>query len=879
MRDALSGHGSIGGPGFGGLDAMTATPEGWLLTRPGGTPSGPWSTEQVVQKIHSGELEEGVLCWKPGMAKWLPLKAVPIFRMAFKNRREASNSSPARSETPPPEEAASPRESAEEPEESSPPEFAAFRAPPRLLPKRKFPAGLSALIVGGVFVLLLAVAVILLWPPGDSGARGPLAELVSEYLRDLEEISGPAVPSAVRRTRLEEENRRFAEQLEKLETIELQGRVRDIVPAECQLYRVPVEGPHELKTLKGCKTLMELFVSLSVNQVNLIQKGDEVRVTASIARVQEGGAISDPPPPLGTPDAARYCPKSRLRLELNAYQIRRSGTSSAYPLQWTIIFGADSYCSIGPIQDIRVAGEPDSPRIRNQRQRCHALFDQGEYPKVLEEVRRLLTWVPEDPESVKLLKKTEEILRCIDDARRAEQSGDYFAAVAHWSKAREINPADSKIKQNLDRIRDKLRGDRSKTEEKLLSDSQRLIEQGKYDEAILKFMSLIEIDLLLKDLSPIFSHELVEKKLATVKSLYEQGKYSEAAAETAKLLQPDYYSIDLYSDIRTRLVGQLISRASSLVEREKFTEACTPLEKARQLETSYFWIDDLVADLHNGSRLVTLHGQMEAALIARDFSAAWKSAEELLRIPPTKEEELKNHFPAVTFLAQTVKQLRGDCEAKLPEIARQLLTRAELLNLEFRDDRVEAEQLLQKILQIASIYPRREELQNEIARARDLRNKLTELEKVQHPDLTGTWRQIPRLVFDLSPEFEIQDKGPYIRVELRKVGLPSRPGSRGNLMSFTANLKRILDNPRQLAGTFEAELYGRSSKFSARITITIPENETDRIEVRLSSWPDPDPGPRSGVWERIRRREPEPEPEPLFWQPGRVPDFPVKTFP
>lgn len=74
-RDAL--------PEFRRLDAGERTddalvevvPAGWYVSQ-GEVPSGPLAAEQVRERCEAGELGPDSLCWRPGLADWVPLRQV-----------------------------------------------------------------------------------------------------------------------------------------------------------------------------------------------------------------------------------------------------------------------------------------------------------------------------------------------------------------------------------------------------------------------------------------------------------------------------------------------------------------------------------------------------------------------------------------------------------------------------------------------------------------------------------------------------------------------------------------------------------------------------------------------------------------------------------
>lgn len=912
---------------------MRATPDNWLLAEPGGKPTGPWTREQVLQKIRSGQLGENLLCWQPGMSEWLPVTAIPLFRKEF-----ASHSQPTDSISRPVRGAvvgAGPSSEAGGGVKAWPDDFSArdhfasyeSSAP---LSRRKSPPTLFLWITVPLVLVLLPAAAFVVWhaltnsgPTSDGSSSSnktdsnspPLARLVEQYLAELKEINKPEYPQATREKMLAEADAKFGQELKKLEKIELRGRVRDVDSSRSLIFRnlhqIIVDGPEELQKLsteQRCSSLINLFVRLSEDQLSQIQKGEAVRCVASITDVyKKEEDFFDLPMPFGE----LRPPKSNLRLEVRPVEVSEVNNKGMIgplippppPAKWVIVFGSDSTCSIGNLEDIQVIGDDDSPQIKEQRKTCQSLFEKGDYPKTLEEVGRLLRWVPEDPWGLELREKTERILECIAAAKKAEESGDYAAAYEHWKKASEINPADANLKNELDRVAKKLIEERSKLAESLHSEAERLIRQDKYEDAILIFRSLVQMDLSSEVLwRGDLPADQVSKELSNINRLLQQGNNSEAASVFRKLLQSDQYS-----DVRSKLVQALIARAESLINQEKFKEACSALENARGLDTSLSWARDALTDLDRVSQMATLHGEINPTLLRDDLLRAWRLVKQLFDVTRdfrlTNEEEWAKHLPsAVPILKDTVKRFQAECKQRFSEIARQLVERnlrqVERLDIEDRTKRAEAQHLLQEVFVMEEELRRLkallkemtviEDLHEKFEQAKEFQHKITEFDNAQGPDLTGNWLVVdPDESFPPGAELKIEDKGPCVSVILEK---DAEWFGQGKLQSLQANLQRNYYAPRRLVGDFEAYFVRIVSKFDGQITLTIPEGRTDEIQVRFSNWQYYDregrpirstypPRPYRVILVRASRREPEPEPEPLFWQPGRVPDFPGKTFP
>ena len=58
---------------------MSTNPPSWYLPGEGKKPVGPFTTEQIIESLQVGRLDEKTLCWQEGMAKWLALAEVDPF--------------------------------------------------------------------------------------------------------------------------------------------------------------------------------------------------------------------------------------------------------------------------------------------------------------------------------------------------------------------------------------------------------------------------------------------------------------------------------------------------------------------------------------------------------------------------------------------------------------------------------------------------------------------------------------------------------------------------------------------------------------------------------------------------------------------------------
>jgi hypothetical protein len=58
---------------------MTTNSPSWYVPAEGKKPAGPFTAEQIIESWRAGRLDKNTLCWREGMAKWLPLAQVEPF--------------------------------------------------------------------------------------------------------------------------------------------------------------------------------------------------------------------------------------------------------------------------------------------------------------------------------------------------------------------------------------------------------------------------------------------------------------------------------------------------------------------------------------------------------------------------------------------------------------------------------------------------------------------------------------------------------------------------------------------------------------------------------------------------------------------------------
>ena len=70
--------------------AMTTNSPSWYIPGQGNKPAGPFTAEQIIESWRAGRLDKNTLCWREGMAKWLPLAQAEPFAAMVQPAAERS---------------------------------------------------------------------------------------------------------------------------------------------------------------------------------------------------------------------------------------------------------------------------------------------------------------------------------------------------------------------------------------------------------------------------------------------------------------------------------------------------------------------------------------------------------------------------------------------------------------------------------------------------------------------------------------------------------------------------------------------------------------------------------------------------------------------
>ena len=76
------------------MTTMTTNSVSWYIPGEGKKPVGPFTAEQVIESWRAGRLSEKTLCWREGMAKWLPLTQVEPFAIAIRSAAATPSAAP-----------------------------------------------------------------------------------------------------------------------------------------------------------------------------------------------------------------------------------------------------------------------------------------------------------------------------------------------------------------------------------------------------------------------------------------------------------------------------------------------------------------------------------------------------------------------------------------------------------------------------------------------------------------------------------------------------------------------------------------------------------------------------------------------------------------
>jgi len=81
---------------------MSADSPSWYIPSKGKQPAGPFTAEQIIESWREGRLDANTVCWREGMAQWLPLRQIEPFASAIASASVPRKSTPgAQSHAPP----------------------------------------------------------------------------------------------------------------------------------------------------------------------------------------------------------------------------------------------------------------------------------------------------------------------------------------------------------------------------------------------------------------------------------------------------------------------------------------------------------------------------------------------------------------------------------------------------------------------------------------------------------------------------------------------------------------------------------------------------------------------------------------------------------
>jgi tetratricopeptide (TPR) repeat protein len=627
------------------------------------------------------------------------------------------------------------------------------------------------LAVGTFLLLLVAVIFLLKTSPTSPNSKdektsssvdfSSLAKIIEDYVDGVNRArNDPNLTKAQKEALLKEVEHKFQERLNNCGPIVVTGKVREVEHIEKNIWKIRVDGPEELRRLKDRERwnlcLIDLFVALDGQQSLQIHKADLVKVEGSVAYKNVEGN-------------QRYwedanlrfwgIPESYIGLEISR-AFHPFGFPSPEVFAWVLVFGADTRCTIGPVSNIPVIGEVNTPRIKRQRENCEALFAKGQYQEAEKATRQFLELVPKDSQATKLLQQIQEIQRLIAEAEKAEKANDYATALKCRLEASEINPTDPRLKEKAAHARAEL-------VKQLFSQAEALIKQEKYKEAAAVFRELLKLKSFLN-----LRAELEKWLLSQAEALIKQEKYEQLAAVFREMAMPD-----VGPDLRGELVKRLLPKAKPLIEQRKYKELLEIFQLVQELERSASWVQKFLDILAKVSEMDKLYSQIPKAPEGEEFWKAWELAKQLRQLT----RGLKSQFNKIGT---------WEIETRLPDML-PLLTK-----------------------QI-------KEIEQDI----DMR----------FPDLTGVWEE-KRDDFMSRAVIEIDDKGKTVSLQLK--------APCGYLEELTGEVSRTEKDPRSLTGKVTASFQGWSSKYTTAATLTIPEKEIHKIQVRFAAWPkDPKKGP------------------------------------
>ena len=265
---------------------MSSTFPSWYVAGEGQQPLGPFAAEQLLQSWRAGKLSNTTMCWREGMAQWLPLAQVEPFASAI--RRAAAG-----------------------PQDQVAPPPSSIRGNLSLTGWPHLPPRLVAPLIGVSIVGVLAVALAIVLLRGGSGGFGfgdkasrntaTLADIIADYATRLKEAHNAPQTDIQRQEAVAAAVAELKARVEKCGTVAFTGKVAEIIPEGAMpdvpwvswktrnRWGITMSAPQEFEEAVrdgtctfGCK----VWVELEKKDALSIQKGDPITVRGTVSYVQ-----------------------------------------------------------------------------------------------------------------------------------------------------------------------------------------------------------------------------------------------------------------------------------------------------------------------------------------------------------------------------------------------------------------------------------------------------------------------------------------------------------------------------------------------------------------------------------------------------------------
>ncbi|MEI8372863.1 MAG: DUF4339 domain-containing protein [Planctomycetota bacterium] len=260
----------------------------WYIRGEDNQPAGPFTTNELLQSLSAGRVDDNAICWREGMPQWIPLTQIEPFASAI--RRAAVNSQ----------------------DKTTQPSMRAHLSsvgrpflPPRLL------VPLTCVGVIGVLGILLAIALSLgrgghfSKSGGGAGNRvrgdaAGVADVIANYATRLKQAYNSPQTDIQRQDAIAAAVEELKTSVEKCRTVSFTGTVAEIIPEGAKYsgsfnwetrsrWGISMNMPPEFEPLSrdgACIFGSKVWIELEKKDALSIQKGDPITIRGPVSYIQ-----------------------------------------------------------------------------------------------------------------------------------------------------------------------------------------------------------------------------------------------------------------------------------------------------------------------------------------------------------------------------------------------------------------------------------------------------------------------------------------------------------------------------------------------------------------------------------------------------------------